>query len=342
MKSLFSKIIGASALLLSLSGTGLAQTTADLLLTGAPNLGTYPGFVVMGSYNVTFSNAPGVTLPAGVLYISLALPAGFEFDLAYPGIPAGWSYTRTSLTSVTLTPTAPISGFPPGSIVSFSVPFKTTGVVTNQTYQGQIVQVIPLYTDPNPGNNTPTGVVSVQNVPLPVTFETFNADAKGCTTELSWVTVNEINNDYFNLERSIDGAKFESIARLKSQGNGAEVRNYHFVDAQPYKGKNYYRIAQVDADGKAQVTKVVEVAVDCETTNIDLFPNPVIEAINVRGLKGDNVIKVFSALGQLVIDEPSDKETHQLKTSQLASGTYNLQVVKGNKIIFNGKFVKAE
>ncbi len=344
MKSLFSKIIGAAALLCALSEGGFAQTipTADLFLTGGPNQGTYPGYVTLGTYNVTFSNSTGVQLPPGAFAISLALPTGFEFDLTYPGIPAGWSYNRTSLTSVLLEPTANVSGFPPSAIVSFSVPFKTTALVSAQTYQGQIFQYIPMYTDPNPGNNSPTGTVSVQNVPLPVTFETFDATAKGCNVELSWVTVNEIRNDYFSVERSTDGIRFESIGKIKSQGNGTEKRNYNFVDGQPFKGKNHYRLAQYDVDGQSLISKVVTASIDCSPASIDLFPNPVTESINVKGLKGKNTIRVFSSLGQVVAEENTELETHKLKTSQLASGTYHIQVVNAGQIIFNGKFVKAE
>lgn len=328
----------------ALTEAGFTQTipTADMVLTGGPNLGTYPGFVVLGNYNVSFSNSTGVSLLPGSFSISLALPTGFEFDEQYPAVPSGWSYTRTSLTSVLLEPTAMVSGFPPTSLVDFSVPFKTTALVNAQTYQGQIFQNIPMYTDPNPGNNSPTGVVSVLNVPLPVTFESFEARAKECNILLSWVTVNEINNDYFSVERSADGLHFEPVGKIRSQGSGAERRNYVFVDNAPVKGKNHYRIAQYDKDGTAMISKVVSAAMDCNTTTIDLYPNPATAIINVKGLQGRNTIRVFSALGRVVIEEETELAVHQLKTSQLASGAYHVQVVKGGQIIFNGKFMKAE
>jgi hypothetical protein len=343
MKSLFGKMIGAAALVCFLSGAGMAQTpSVDLFLTGGPNMGTYPGFVTIGSYNITFSNGSGVQLPAGAFAISLALPSGFEFDATYPGIPTGWSYNRTSATSVLLEPTTTVEGNPPFGIVAFSVPFKTTALVNAQTYQGQIYQYIPMYVDPNPGNNIPTGTVSVLNVPLPVTFETFEATAKSCSIALSWATVNEQSNDYFSLERSIDGVKFESVAKVKSQGSGAERREYLYKDEHPFKGKNHYRLVQYDVDGHSLVSKVVTASTDCSGASIDLFPNPVTNMVNVKGLQGKNTISVFNAAGQLIMEEDSELETHQLKTGHLASGAYHLQVVKGGQILFKGRFVKAE
>ncbi len=337
-------MICAGALLCCLSDAGFAQTIpqADLFLTGGPNLGTYPGYVSPGSYDVTFSNGSGVLLLPHSFAISLALPSGFEFAQSYPGCPAGWTYTLTSPTSVLLEPIVAVAGFAPVGIVSFSVPFRTTGAVASQTYQGQIFQYIPMYTDPNQGNNSPTGTVSVMGVPLPVAFGTVDAGTKGCEVNVDWTTLNELHNDYFSVERSNDGIRFESVAKIKSQGSGSEERRYHYTDAHPYKGRNYYRIVQHDADGKTTTSSVANATVDCGLSLIDLFPNPAIDVVNVRGMQGDNTVRVFNALGQVIIEEATDEAVHPVNTSGLAAGTYHLQVVKGTKIIFNGKFVKAE
>lgn len=341
MKSLFGKVICAGALICCLSDAGFAQTIpqVDLFLTGGPNRGTYPGYVMTGTYDVTFSNATGVTLLPHAFSISLALPSGFEFDQAYPALPANWSYTRTSLTSILLEPVTAVGAF---TIISFSVPFKTTGPVNNQTYQGQIFQNIPMYIDPNPGNNSPTGTVSVTGIPLPVAFGPFSATAKGCDVAVDWITLNEIRNDYFSVERSSDGARFESIAKIKSQGSGSEERQYHYTDAHPLKGKNYYRVVQYDVDGKSLMTTIADAATNCDQSLIDLYPNPATDKIFVRGMQGENTIRVFNSLGQVIIEEATDLAIQSVNTAGIASGTYHLQVVKGTQIVFNGKFVKAE
>lgn len=305
-------------------------------------MGTYPGYVSPGTYDVTFSNATGVLLLPHAFAISLALPSGFEFAESYPGCPTDWNYTRTSATSVLLEPTAAVAGFPPVSIVSFSVPFKTTAAVSNQTYQGQIFQYIPMYIDPNQGNNSPTGTVSVAGVPLPVAFGSMSANTKGCEVSIDWTTLNELRNDYFSVERSGDGVRFASIAKVKSQGSGSEERAYHYSDVHPLKGKNYYRVVQHDADGKTTTTPVANAAVECGQPLIDLFPNPATDVVKVRGMQGDNTVRVFNALGQVIIEEATDEAIHPVNTSGLAAGTYHLQVIKGTQSIFNGKFVKAE
>lgn len=343
MKKVYRRLAATLTLLVTLTGVALAQPSADLFLTGGPNIGNYPGYVTTGSYNVTFSNATGITLMDSSFMIVLSLPNGFEFDATYPGIPAGWGYVRTGLTSVNLIPTVNVSGVTPDNFVSFFVPMKTTQAVANQTYLGQIQRLIPVYQDPDQTNNTPTGTVSVLNVPLPVSFTHFDAQAGGCKTTISWATGQERNNKYFSVERSLDGIAFESIGRVDAKGTNTEGGAYSFTDESPANGKSFYRVAQYDMDGKFTTTNTLPVVINCGDNRIELFPNPSSEVVNVKGLSGKNTIRIINIAGQEVARSFSENTAQQsVKVSGLAAGTYHVQVVKNNEIIFNGKFVKVD
>ncbi len=148
----------------------------------------------------------------------------------------------------------PVSGLPPMGIVAFSVPFKTMQSLSNQPYLTADPTAFACFTDPDGTNNTPQGTVSVLNTTLPVSFEKFTATTSGCGAVLNWTTGHERNNKYFSVDRSTDGAHFQSIGKVEAKGDNTTGASYSFADKKPLNGKNFYRIAQFDADGKSEFT----------------------------------------------------------------------------------------
>lgn len=341
MKKIYRSIVTAAFLITASLVQSNAQVTADLVLTGGPNTAVYPGFVTTGTFNVTFTNGSGNTLAAQSFMIVLSLPTGIEFDATYPACPAGWQYTvQPGNLSVNLKPLVPISGLPPTGIVSFSVPFKTMQTVSSQPYLGQIQTLLPVYTDPDNTNNTPAGTVSVLNLPLPVSFEQFTAEAKGCSTAISWTTGQERNNKYFSVDRSLDGIHFESIATIEPKGTHTTGSTYRFTDKEPLNGKNFYRITQFDTDGRSTTSSTLAVSFNCDDGKIELYPNPATEMVQIKGLTGKNTVKVFNAVGQLMVEETTENSVHTLKLSALASGVYQVQVSRNAVVIFNSKLIR--
>lgn len=94
-------------------------------------------------------------------------------------------------------------------------------------------------------------------VPLPVSLISFTANKlNDHASILEWKTGFEKNNDYFIVERSIDGIHFEAIGTVKGGGNSTAVLYYSFVDENPYPGINYYRLKQVDLDTRYEYSIV--------------------------------------------------------------------------------------
>lgn len=336
------KMMSVMFLLFS-AGKAFAQPNIDLVLTGGPNMGVYAGYPLPATYNITLSNGSGQSITANHFMIVLSVPNGFQFD-AYPGVPNGWSYViQSGGLSVNLIPTANVAGFPPAGIVSFSVPMHTTAAVANQPFLGQIQILVPSFQDNDNTNNTPQGTVTVLNTtPLGVDIKSFSAVAEGCKANISWTTGEETNNKYFTVERSRDGITFSGIGKVNAKGEGGNGAAYSFVDADPVSGKNFYRVRQVNTDGRSTVSNTLALSFNCGTTRIELFPNPTSAIVNVKGLSGKNTVKIMTVTGQDIMKTETEQETCSMLVNALASGTYHVQVIKNNEIVFNGKFVKAD
>ena len=111
---------------------------------------------------------------------------------------------------------------------------------------------------------------------LPVELISFEGVAENNEVLLTWETASEVNNDYFDVQRSRDGVEFQSIGRVNGNGNSNAIIKYDFVDKNPYAGFNYYRLKQVDYDGTATDHQVIQVNNDDLKKNLDLviYPNP--------------------------------------------------------------------
>lgn len=137
--------------------------------------------------------------------------------------------------------------------------------------------------------------------PLPIELIAFDAVQSGPGITISWSTASETNNDYFTLERSMDGNTFSEVARISGAGTSSVTNIYSLSDPDPEDGVNYYRLTQTDFDGSTKSYPLIEAVFDdknsCELTistdqNGDLivgFPNcmlnssPDLELVDLSG-----------------------------------------------------------
>ena len=104
--------------------------------------------------------------------------------------------------------------------------------------------------------------VACNDCVLPVEISDLTAELEGGRVLLNWTTKSEQDNDYFIVERSIDGVNFMGIGTIDGQGNSVHENDYHFADNQPTgEGVIYYRLRQIDFNGEAHFSKIKSVRI---------------------------------------------------------------------------------
>lgn len=177
--------------------------------------------------------------------------------------------------------------------------------------------------------------------PLPVELTAFNAINKGPHVELFWSTASESNNDYFSIERSVNGVDFEVIGELTGAGNSNRTLNYSFTDQSPLKGVVYYRLKQTDFNLDYAYSKLVTVKSEVSKEQIfKLYPNPVnkSESINLYTSgenSGDIKISVYNTYGRLVYNHTLNNATNTEVSldfhHSLPKGSYFITFISENK-----------
>lgn len=174
---------------------------------------------------------------------------------------------------------------------------------------------------------------------LPILLSSFNTTIKQNAVLLTWQTANEINNDYFSVERSNNGTNgFTAIATVKSKGNSTQTQFYSFEDSKPVIGMNYYRLKQVDKDGKITQSKTLPIDF-AKISKVKVFPNPVKTLLNVEGLVGPTTLSIIDMNGKTLTSTKTTYNIYSLNVRILPAGTYYLQIICEHKIE-SLKFIK--
>ena len=181
--------------------------------------------------------------------------------------------------------------------------------------------------------------------PLPVDLISFEANTVATDVQLKWATASETNNSHFELERSLDGIRFDVIAKVEGAGNSTAVQTYSFMDKDAFAGTNYYRLTQVDLDGTAEAFTVVTAKVETGQTVVHVLPNPVKDVARVRleGTVSDNAtFNLVSATGQLVksVRVTNVGGIQEINLADVQAGVYFLQVMDGGETQVFQKVIK--
>ncbi|MBX9850994.1 MAG: T9SS type A sorting domain-containing protein [Cytophagaceae bacterium] len=166
------------------------------------------------------------------------------------------------------------------------------------------------------------------NCPLPVTLIEFSGFKSGNVSQLHWVTSSERDSDHFILQRSPDGINYSNLRVVKASGNSDMEQNYGVIDDMPLQGKNYYRLAQYDVDGKMNMIDKV-VLIDMESAIINIAPNPFNHETKIAFSENAKAnIKVLDMLGRTVSEFTKEKDQLVLTIgSYMSAGSYVLHIV---------------
>ncbi len=178
--------------------------------------------------------------------------------------------------------------------------------------------------------------------PLPVELVSLIADCSGKQVDLIWQTASEINNSGFVIEKSDDAKTFSQIGFVAGAGNSNRTISYVFSDYKPSNGNNYYRLKQIDNDGRFAYSKVVSAS--CENDNdpvpsFIVYPNPSKDIINVtaENMPGETtVVNVYNVLGSLVYQKKettvSGNAFASFDISSLPPAMYMVKIISGDYV----------
>ncbi len=193
--------------------------------------------------------------------------------------------------------------------------------------------------DPNfSTTGTATSFVTIPDIVLPVRFLNFTATRNNNQAILNWAVENEdANTSLYEIERSINGTEFVKAGELTALNNGRSSNAYSFtvdnLSAIRNAGVLYFRIKQIDRDGKFVYTPIRNIRLDGKGLIIGVYPNPVRGAANVTFDLAENAevaITVIDAAGKQVLGNQlqgfKGANISRLNFNGLAAGTYTLKV----------------
>jgi len=122
---------------------------------------------------------------------------------------------------------------------------------------------------------------SASGILLPVELISFNVYKSDLANIIRWSTASEIDNDYFIIEKSVNGFDFESIGKVKGHGTSTRTIHYELNDYNFSSGINYYRLKQYDINGNSKKTKVISIDRN-NMINLKVYPNPTNNYFNVE------------------------------------------------------------
>lgn len=183
--------------------------------------------------------------------------------------------------------------------------------------------------------------IAVSGTALPVTVSSFTGRTEGSVNILQWSTATETNNKGFELQRSADGRNFTSFATIATKaenGNSASALNYQYSDVRPLSGTNYYRLKQIDKDGKFNYSDIVTLkskATDIRISSV--YPNPSRNELNLviaSPTLEKATIVVTDLTGKVILQRATQLvagDTQELLNVQsLSAGTYMVKIICAN------------
>lgn len=169
---------------------------------------------------------------------------------------------------------------------------------------------------------------------LPVSFSSFTAQKQDKIVRLNWGTEQELNSSHFIIERSADGRTWQAIASIAAAGSSSNHLEYTAWDNLPLNGTSYYRIKQVDKDGRMQVSVVRPVNFN-KGYSITIAPNPATDLIRItmdRITNTASTIQLFDAAGNLIYTEKTNLSKLNINTSSFARGLYFIKIMNAGEV----------
>jgi hypothetical protein len=190
------------------------------------------------------------------------------------------------------------------------------------------------------GGTGGAGFGASSGVGLPVTWAGFDAVAKESGNDLTWKTASEVNTSHFEVEYSYDAHQWSvGSNQLTAAGSSQTLQTYNFTH-KDFATFVYYRIKQVDLDGRSEysATKLVK-RTDAKTFQVSVYPIPVLDDqvlnVEVKAIdKSDLFITILDMNGRIVKSRTTKPTTNsilveKINVSNLSNGLYQVVIQNG-------------
>lgn len=341
---------GATTTNAHLAAATLSRSGTTTVATGQARSFTSSSFTqaTKGDQGYMFSITPAANYAVSLNTINVKLRNVNSATASGPQGSLRWQYSLDG-TNFTDLGTADIAMPPTGANGSVQTPLdisnttalqNVTGTITLRLVAWNLSASTALLGIGRAGATDTTNMLAITGTvspatPLPVSLQSFQANADHNDADLNWLTASEKNSSYFNVERSSNGRDFSFIGKVAARNNPSGA-SYTYTDAGALvNGTQYYRLQSVDKDGQASYSQVVRVYSDQgEQVPMLVYPNPASGSVTIESnLPGNSRLQLFNAMGRLVLERQLEKGAvkTQLNITSLTKGIYILKLQGNDK-----------
>lgn len=288
---------------------------------------------------------------AGVTYITFMVnntgTTVLKLRIAIDGSGGRWCSTLPITVS-------PSSGWIPVSIPVSAGNFSTAGgsnittTLSNVTVMRILSNASVSYVGENIVGQAGFDNIAADNAALPVELISFEGKVSKSNITLNWLTATELNNDKFQIEHSTDGKVFHSIGEVKGSGTSLVQHKYTFIDENVLLNINYYRLKQLDFDGKFTFSPTISLNFNKNTKlSSRLYPNPNSSGwVNMdytTDYQGTVNISIYDIVGQLKSSESvqinEGNNRLQWDVNRLGNGVFYVKIDDGKTFTVNKLYI---
>jgi hypothetical protein len=189
------------------------------------------------------------------------------------------------------------------------------------------------------GSNCGYDILAINATPLSVKLKYFEGWRGADFNLLTWVSLSETNNQYYEIERSGDGINFLPIGRITGQIRSVDELKYSFKDKNPLQ-VGYYRLKQVDINGNDSYSRIIRIAREKILSSLNVsFANPVNDIIKLNietSVAGSAQIQIVDIAGKTMLLQSANWQKgfnqQQVAVRKLTAGNYYLVITQdGNR-----------
>ncbi len=160
---------------------------------------------------------------------------------------------------------------------------------------------------------------------LPLTGLDFSATPKNNSVLLNWSTQSEQSTSSFSIEHSVNATSWTNIGNIAAAGNSSTSKAYSFNHPTPNNGRNYYRLAQQDVNGRITYSNIIYMDTRNKASDLAIYPSVVLNGfVNVK-LSIKTIVQVYNPGGAVVLSKTLPAGVSQVPVNSLPSGIYHLR-----------------